>query len=838
MEGREGETKHMRVFTARAALLGTAAAAAFFATSANAQPNAPAPGAQQSSDKPGTNDAQTQAQAATGSDQAIFVTARRRSELLLNVPVAVSAYSGEQLNRQGALTITEVAKTTPNVTLKVSRGTNSTLTPFIRGIGQQDPVAGFEQGVGVYLDDVYFNRPQAAVLDIYDVERIEVLRGPQGTLYGRNTIGGAIKFVTKRIRDDGPHISMRTNIGTHQQADFIVSASTPITKGLLFGIAGARLSNGGYGKNRTTGLSNYNKNILAGRASLEFVPSDRIFFRVTGDYIVDDSNPKGGHRVFPNFCTVTTGTSPCAGTFPSSNNVYDTDGGLTDPTQRVRAGGIALHAEADVNDWLKVRSITAYRKDTGYTPIDFDATPFPDVDVPAIYRNKQFSQELQLVVDGPKVQGVAGLYYLNARAFDEFDVRLYTTLPSVLPGFTASTLGNVHTKTWAAFADFTYNFSEQWALSLGGRWTNDQRTAYILAQNRILGGQPGLGGSNGFGVGTVIPVTGTVTNFTGTRTDTAFTPRASINFKPTPDHNIYLSYSRGFKGGGFDPRGKASQAPVSPGATLPTYQQIYDFIAFRPETVDSYELGWKAALFDRRLQLATAIFDAEYKDVQVPGSAPCTISGVNNFCGVTTNAGAARMRGVEVEMNARVAQNIATPGDRLTLAGSLGYLDGKYKRFITTVPNPSPPPANIAVDVSAFRKIQNTPKWTMSGTLDYSTPMAGGHLDANTTVAYRGDSQQFEFAIPFLDQKAYALWDANMVWRSGSNRFELGLHAKNLTNQHYIIGGYNFFAVNPVTGSPVLNSSGLPTPALGKTGVGTAFYGDPRQVFVSATVNF
>jgi len=168
---------NMRVLTARAAMLGTAAAAALFATPAvAAQPNPPPPATQAGTDTPTPTDVQTQGQAATGSDQTIYVTARRRSELLLNVPVAVSAYSGEQLNRQGALTITEVAKTTPNVTLKVSRGTNSTLTPFIRGIGQQDPVAGFEQGVGVYLDDVYFNRPQAAVLDIYDVERIEVLR--------------------------------------------------------------------------------------------------------------------------------------------------------------------------------------------------------------------------------------------------------------------------------------------------------------------------------------------------------------------------------------------------------------------------------------------------------------------------------------------------------------------------------------------------------------------------------------------------------------------------------------------------------------------------------------
>ena len=151
------------------------------------------------------------------------------------------------------------------MTLEVSRGTNSTLTPFIRGIGQQDPVAGFEQGVGVYLDDVYLNRPQAAVLDIYDVERIEVLRGPQGTLYGRNTIGGAIKYVTKRIPTDGPHLSIRTNLGTHRQARPDSLDIDTADQRLMVGVAAARLSNNGFGKNLTTGERNYNKDILATR---------------------------------------------------------------------------------------------------------------------------------------------------------------------------------------------------------------------------------------------------------------------------------------------------------------------------------------------------------------------------------------------------------------------------------------------------------------------------------------------------------------------------------------------------------------------------------------------
>ena len=260
-------------------------------------------------------------------------------------------------------------------------------------------------------------------------------------------------------------------------------------------------------------------------------------------------------------------------------------------------------------------------------------------------------------------------------------------------------------------------------------------------------------------------------------------------------------------------------------------------VAYGPEKVDSYELGWKAALFNRRLQLATALFDAEYKDVQVPGSAPCTtvVGGVptTGFCGITTNAGKARIRGVEIETNARVANDLAAAGDRLSLAGTLGYLDGKYRRFITNVAGQGP------VDVAKFRKIQNTPKWTASGSLDYDTPAWGGRLNLNTTVSYRSKSQQFEFAIPSIDQKGFALWDANAVWRSPGNRFELGLHGKNLTNKKYIASGYNFMVSDPVTGSPIFNpATGLPSAALGKTGILTAFYGNPRQVFLSAAFNF
>ena len=826
----------MRVTHARAALLGSIAAAAFIATPAFAQDTvAPAP----AGTAPNSN-AQTQDQASTASDQEIVVTARRRNEVLLDVP-----YTGDQLNRQGALDITDIADTTPNVNFETSRGTNTTLTAFIRGVGQQDPVAGFEQGVGLYLDDVYLNRPQASLLDIYDVERIEVLRGPQGTLYGRNTIGGAIKYVTRRIRSDGPHASLRANLGTYRQADVIGTISTPIAGGLRVGAAVARLTRQGFGDNLTTGAENYNKDIWAARGTVEFEPSDSIFFRVSADKTWDNGNSRGGHRLIPNLCTVAACNTPVA----APDSVFDSQGGLNDPKQKVRSWGVSLHGEIGLTDWLKFKSITAYRKDKTSTPIDFDALPYIDLDVPAIYKNHQFSQEFQLVADKGPLQGVAGFYYLKANAFDVFDVRLYTS-NALLPGLTAATRGDVDTKTWAVFGDLTYDFSPQWSASVGGRYTNDKRHATVFRQNLILGGSPELGGAFPYDqTGTPFPnPAGSVTsNFDGRRTDKAFTPRASISFKPDKNNNLYVSYSKGFKGGGFDPRGQTTATPRTSPLVPPTPEQIYDFMAFDPEKVDSYEAGWKAALFDHRLQFALSVFDAEYKDVQVPGSAGgFTAGGVPTFVGVTTNAGKARFQGVELETNWRLANDLATSGDRLTWAGTLGYLDAKYVHFNTVVTrdiNGNVIPAQ-EVDVAKFRKIQNTPKWTLSGSLDYDTPAFGGRLDANTTLSYRSKSQQFELRSPGLDQKGFALWDANLVWRSSGNRFEVGLHGKNLTDKRYIVSGYNFLLQNPWTGD-FITAGGVPitspnqaVPTLGRTGTLTGFYGNPRQVWLSLGVNF
>jgi iron complex outermembrane receptor protein len=746
-----------------------------------------------------------QADAASAEDSGdIVVTARRRDERLIDVPIAVTAISGEALEARGAIDLTDIQSVAPNVTLETSRGTNSTLSAFIRGIGQQDPVSGFEQGVGIYLDDVYLNRPQAAVLDIYDVERIEVLRGPQGTLYGRNTIGGAVKYVTRRLPDEA-ELKLRGTVGTYKQADLVVSGSLPVSDVVRLGLSGARLSRGGFGDNLTTGLDNYNKDVWAGRGTLEIGGYGApVLIRVSGDYTRDKSNPRGGHRLITSQLTAA----------PVLNDVFDTRGSLNSPVQDVEAYGIAFNVTAELSDALTLRSISAWRTDDSASPIDFDALAGADLDVPAFYANSQISQEFQLLLDAGRLNGMVGFYYLSAQADTAFDVRLFTTLA----GLAAFTNAQVDTETYAVFGDFTYDFSDQLSLSVGGRYTWDEREAKILRQNYLGGGSPVFGGA---GVAFGAPST----NFSGTRSFNKFTPRVSLSFKPTPDHNLYASFSQGFKGGGFDPRGVGVNAPDLNGNGTREDSEIAAFLSFRPESVDSYEIGYKASLFDRRLSLALAAFRMDYSDVQIPGSSGCVVNGLPTFCGVITNAGKARFQGLELEATARLS-------DALTLSGALGYIDAEYKEYITQIAGRGP------VDVAAFREVQNTPKVTATGTIAYTTALGSGDLGISTTASYRSKTFQFEIPNPFLDQGGYALLDASIVYTAEGGNWSLGLHGKNLTDKEYKTSGYTFVAADPVTGGLTRNAAGNLVPSLGREGTLTAFYGNPRQIFLTGTFKF
>jgi iron complex outermembrane receptor protein len=727
--------------------------------------------------------------ARNGGVEEVIVTARRREESLHDVPVSITAFSGAQLERVGMQDLVEIAKTTPNVTLEVSRGTNSTLTAFIRGVGQQDPVAGFESGVGIYIDDVYLNRPQAAVLDIYDVDRIEVLRGPQGTLYGRNTIGGAVKYVTSRLGDT-PEAKARFSVGSYGQLDAVVSGSVPLGDTFRVGGSVAKLTRDGFGDNLNLGgIDNYSKDLLGFRASAEWDATSDLFFRLTADYIEDDSDPRQGHRL-------TVGNVSGA---PILDDVYDTRAGLNIPKQSIEAQGMALTADWQLNEYLTVRNILAYRDDTSYTPIDFDSLPVADLDVPAVYENEQFSEELQLIWEGDTVSGLVGFYYLDANAYNDFDVVLATTGDVLgLPGLNANTVGDVDTESWAVFGDFTWQATDTLSLSVGGRYTSDERSSRVLRTTYV--------GGTTFGGNTPTPIAVT-SDFDGSREFTEFTPRASISWQPNDDQNLYFSYSEGFKGGSFDPRGQTSAAPDLDGDGDIDDDDIFQFMAFDPEYVNSYEVGLKSIWLDGRVTTSLAFVYADYTDVQIPGSIGYDSNGdgtEDSFIGITSNAGDADMFGIEFEGQASLS-------DHFGLNWSLGYLDAEYNEFIDA----------FGVDVADERVFQNTPELTASTTLTYETPLTlfsnAGDFFVITTLAYRDDTSQFEIPNEFLDQEAYSLWDLSLVWEDADGKWRAGLHGKNLTDEEYKVAGYYF-------------------PDLGLEGNITAFYGNPMTV--TATVEY
>ena len=716
----------------------------------------------------------------------IITTARRREESLQEVPLAITVLSGVDLERVGAVDIIEIGKKSPNVTLEVSRGTNSTLSSFIRGVGQQDPVAGYESGVGLYVDDVYFNRPHAAVLELYEVERIEVLRGPQGTLYGRNTIGGAIKYVTKPVGDE-PAAKVRASIGTHNQFDVLLSASGALSDTFRLGGTVAKFTRDGFGDNLTLGTEQYDKDVLGMRITAEWDATDSVFFRLSGDYTKDKSSPKFGHRLLVGGINGD----------PILSDVFDTRGGLNVPNQDVKSSGVSLLSQWELNDRYTLKAILASRSDSTFSPIDFDSLPTQDLDVPVNYENEQLSGELQLLYSGDRLNGVAGFYYLDANAFNDFDV-LLAELGAVLgvPGFNANTVGDVDTDTWSVFADFSYDVSDTVSLSLGGRYTSDKRNSIVLRRSFAGGFSPTFGGS-----GVVIATT---SDFEGSDEWTEFTPRVSLSWAPVDGHNFFVSYSEGFKGGGFDPRGQTNAATDSDGNPTVDPDEIFTYMNFLPESVKSYEAGWNATAMDGRLTSRIAVFFGDYEDVQIPGSIGVDTDGdgINDtFAGATTNAGKAELPGVELE-------GLFRASDSVSLNWAIGYLDADYKEYVVN-----------GVEVSDIAVFQNTPEWTASAGLTYDAPLTlfgnDGDFFVIPSVSYRSETSQFEFPDPLLDQDAYTLIDLSVVWETADDKWRFGLHGKNLSDEEFKVAGYPFAT-------------------LGLEGNVTAFYGHPLTVTASA----
>ena len=722
----------------------------------------------------------------------VVVSARRRDEVLKNVPIAVTSYSAERLGRTGAPDITALQQTTPNLTLQVARGSNSTLIAFIRGVGQQDPLWGFEPGVGLYVDDVYIARPQGSVLDIYDVQRVEVLRGPQGTLYGRNTVGGAVKYVTKPLGMT-PAFNAKATLGNYGEKDLIVSGALPLGDTFTVGGAVASEQHDGYGKNLLTGADQYNKDVLAYRVSADYHPNEQFSARFSYDNYVDNSNPRHGHRettawnVFGG--DLYTGANAYLGKPTAS--VYDTYAGIGDKNKVVNDGE-SLTLSYKLNDTWSFKSITAARKGHTNSVIDFDGTPSNALDVQAYYGDNQLTQEFQAQYSGEHWSTVAGLYYLNSASEGAFDTILGTySAYGAIPGFgkyanglTALTQGKVRTQSWATFFDSSIRVNDKVSFSVGGRYTDDHKTGSVYKANYYGAHSPYFGGTVFLTANPDLK-----TSYTNDREFTQFTPRVSANYNFSSTITGYASISTGFKSGGFDMRGDAS---VTPGTKD----------GYKPEHVISDEIGLKGTLFDNRLSFAADIFKAKYTDMQITRQTTVVINNVPTVASQVENAGKAHMDGAEFEGNFRFSDNLSG-------SATIGYIDAAYDEFnsfnVTT---------GQTTNLAGSAHFQNTPKWTNSFGLTWRSKVAGGQLVVAPQASYRSDMQMFEFALPLLDQKAFWLYDLGASWTTPNGHYKVGLYGRNLADERYKVGGYNF-----------------PTKGFGNSV--TSFYGPPKTITVS-----
>jgi len=720
----------------------------------------------------------------------IEVTARRTIENLQEVPVAVTSIGAADLAERGISTVVEIQQFSPNTTLQQSRGTNSTLTAFIRGVGQEDPLWGYEPGVGIYIDDVYVARPQGAVLDILNVERIEVLRGPQGTLYGKNTIGGAVKYVTKEMSGD-TDLAVNLTAGSYKQGDIKATGQIPLIDNKLYlGFGYANLQRDGYGKFLTSALDgqdgeNYNKDMQAFRLTLEYRPSDDLFFRVNYDKTDDKSNAKGGYRLLPSLLTDA----------PVPDSVFDSYTSL--PTSnKVETEGLSLTANWDINDNWTFKSITSQRESYSPTNIDFDNTSIRIFDVPAIYDDEQFTQEFQLNYQTDGFKMVSGAYYYTADSCGVFDAILEELGKSAFgtPGLTREVSGCSNGDSTALYAQGSYDIDDKWSVTAGLRYTKDEKDAVVR---------------NGLIFATVYPESGWVPGYVrpdGLTTPVVLddseswsklTPKVGVEYQHSNDLMLFASYGQGFKSGTFNPRATVAEPAAD------------------PETVDSFEIGMKSDWNDR-VRVNATLFMLDHKDRQYIAVIPDEndASALNQRLG---NVGRSEATGLELEVTWKASRE-------LEIYANLGLIDAKFEEAVTF------DPVAGAVDISDRFSVTNTPETTGTVGFSYNTLTNFGDVIVNGNYSYRSSYSLVELD-NLLTQDSYGLLNLGVTWFSNDGRWSVALHGKNLTDEEYLVGNYAFIAPDPA-------NPGQFIPGLGGDNTLIGYYGAPRTVSLSVGYRF
>lgn len=705
----------------------------------------------------------------------VLVTAQKREQNLQEVPVSITSFNAAELENKGITTITELEKSVPNTQFRASRATNSTLTAYIRGVGQQDPLWGFEPGVGVYVDDVYYARPQAAVMDVFDVERIEVLRGPQGTLYGKNTVGGAIKYITRKMTGEA-EAKITVAAGAYGQQDLNIAGQFPVIENELYiGGAIARMERDGYGKvdtgyninNATFNSSeeNYNKDVLVARISAEYSPGDRLFIRLAADSTDDDSNQPCGSQSSPTALTNPSNGQP----FVISNNPFDGACG-TSHVSNVENSGFSLTVQYDLSETTTLKYIFAKREGETQQFIDFDGTPLDAFDVPAKYADDQKSHELQLNYTIDRLAVVAGLYYFTGNSAGAFDVVLNGLGGTpYMDGehFDLAIGGDVDTESTSAYVNASYELLDNLTLTGGLRLTKDDKNSNIqrFSYNTTNSFPYTQNQGTGFTFGdpsndTLLAVATDISDREASNDWSELSPSVKLDWQMNDDIMLYISYAEGFKSGGFDMRGNA--------ATNPNVAQGYD-----PEIVETIEAGIKSQLLNDRLRLNFTIFDMNYTDMQltVQTAQPAPVF----FSSDVVNAGTAEIQGAELEALLQVTSGVST-------SLSIGHMNAELTKVLSG-----------GVDVSDSWEMLNAPDWTGQVGVNYERDLGdAGSLMLNTAASYRDSSRNFNNVVCSCDQdQSYTLLDASANWYSADEHWTVSLFVKNIEDKEYKTGGYN-----------------------------------------------
>lgn len=589
--------------------------------------------------------------ASAGALEEVIVTAQRREQNVQNVPIAVSAFSVADMERLQITETLDIVRVIPNLVGHNNTGPGNSNAYFLRGLGNTESIATFDPPVGTYVDDVYISRQSANNYALFDVERIEVLRGPQGTLFGRNTTGGAINVITRKPGRDFSALA-EIGIGEFDGRMARASVDVPFTDTVLTKFSGFYQENDGYVRSTVTGEKNDSLERYGGRIALRLLPGDAVTWDVAGEYVHDSQVNLIRNLAAPE--TNNTGISNREG-----------PGSLLD---QLRAGR-GLSSQTDTMffisnlDWqigdVSLSFITGYRDESWDYIIDFvpnSQLGFSAFAISNEQDTEQFTQEVKAVgmLFDDRLRYTAGIFYIDEQNRTDFqDVSCASAVPMgpcVAPLVLIDRVMENGTESLAGYLQLDYDATERLTFTVGGRYTDEEKNiAYTSRNDR--GGIFNISTAELIAGG--VPVEQSVSKFT---------PKFGIEFQQNDDWLWYVSATQGFKSGGWNARGAAPHTAAS-------------YLPFGPEEVWSYEGGFKSQMLNDSMRLNTTAFWADVTDLQL-------ISGVANPLGgvlfLTQNSGEARFRGVEAEWQ-------WLPTERLNLSVSIGLLDAEYTSI-----NPQP----------------------------------------------------------------------------------------------------------------------------------------------------